>query len=53
MYYTGITLFKETHDIAKISLCFVFSCVEMPTLISDIRHAVLVNIKISFQLFNI
>ena len=29
MYYSGITLFKKTHDIAKISLCFVFICVEM------------------------
>ena len=53
MYYSGITLLKETHDIAKISLCFVFSCVEMPTVISDIKLTVLVNIKISFQLFNI
>ena len=53
MYYGGITLFKETHDFAKISLYFVFSCVEMPTVISDIGFTVLVNIKISFQLFNI
>ena len=43
---------KETHDFAKINLCFVFSCVEMPTGISDKRLAVLVNIKISFQLLN-
>ena len=28
MCYSGIALFKETDDIAKISLCFVFSCVE-------------------------
>ena len=43
MYYSGITLFKKTHDIAKISLCFVFICVEMPTVISDIRLTVLVT----------
>ena len=53
MYYSGITLFKETHDFAKINLCFVFSCVEMSTVISDIRLTVPVNIKISFQLFRI
>ena len=53
MYFSRITLFKETLEISKISLCFVFSCVEMPTVISDIRLTVLVNIKISFQLFNI
>ena len=41
MYYSGITLFKETHDISKIILCFVFSCVEMPTVICDIRLTVL------------
>ena len=28
MYYSGITLLKKTDDIAKISLYFVFSCVE-------------------------
>ena len=28
MYYSGITLFKKTDDMAKISLYFVFSCVE-------------------------
>ena len=53
MYYSGITLFKETHDFAKINLCFVFSCIEMSTVISDIRLTVPVNIKISFQLFRI
>ena len=36
MYYSGITLFKETHDIAKIRFYFVFICVEKPTVISDI-----------------
>ena len=51
MYYSGITLFKETNDFAKINLCFVFSCVEMSTVISDIKLTVLVNIKILFQLF--
>ena len=45
MYYSGITVFKETHNIAKISLCFVFSCVKMPTVTSDVRLPVLVNIK--------
>ena len=45
MYYSGITVFKETHNIAKISLRFVFSCVEMPTVTSDVRLPVLVNIK--------
>ena len=48
MYYSGINLFKETHDLAKISACFVFSCVEMPTVISGVRLTVLVNIKILF-----
>ena len=43
MYYSGITLFKETHDFAKINLCFVFSCVQMPTVISVIRLTVLVK----------
>ena len=33
----------------KLSLCFVFSFAEMPTVISDIRLTVLVNIKISFH----
>ena len=28
MYYSGITLLKNTDDIAKISLYFVFSYVE-------------------------
>ena len=50
MYYSGITLFKETQGIAKINLCFIFSSVEMPTMIFDIRQKVLVNIKILFQL---
>ena len=50
MYYSGITLFEERHDFAKISSCFVFSCIEMPRVISDIRLTVLVNIKTSFQL---
>ena len=45
MYYSRITVFKETHNIAKISLCFVFSCVKMPTVTSDVRLPVLVNIK--------
>ena len=49
MYYSGITLFKETNDIAKTSLCFVFSCVEMLTVISDIRLTVLVNMKFRFN----
>ena len=53
MYYSKITFFKETHDITNISSCFIFSCVEMPTVISDIRLTVLVNIKKLFQLFNI
>ena len=53
MYYSGITFFKEMHDITNISSCFVFSCVEMSTVISDIRLTVLVNIKILFLLFNI
>ena len=43
MYYSGITLFKETHDFAKINLCFAFSCVQMPTVISVIRLTVLVK----------
>ena len=45
MYYSRITVLKETHNIAKISLCFVFSCVKMPTVTSDVRLPVLVNIK--------
>ena len=53
MYYSGITSFKETHHFAKTNLCFVFSFVEMPKVITDIRLTVLVQIKIEFQLFNI
>ena len=53
MYYSGITFFKKMHDITNISSCFLFSCVEMPTVISDIILTVLVNIKILFLLFNI
>ena len=50
MYYSGVTLFKETQGIAKINLCFILSSVEMPTMIFDIGQKVLVNIKILFQL---
>ena len=53
MHNSGSTFFKEMHDITNISSCFVSSCVEMPTVISDIRLTVLVNIKILFLLFNI
>ena len=45
MYYSGITLFEERHDFVKISSCFVFSCIEMPRVISDIRLTGLVNIN--------
>ena len=47
----AITLFKETRGIAKVSLCFAFSFVEMPTAISDIRLAVLVNRKIHTDIY--
>ena len=53
MSYSEITFFKETHDITNINSCFAFSCVEMLTVISDIRLAVLVNTKILFKLFSI
>ena len=43
MYYSGITLFKETHDFAKINFCFVSSCIQMPIVISVIRLTVLVK----------
>ena len=53
MSYSGITSFKEPHDLAKTNLCFAFSCVDMPTVISDIRLTVLVNIKTSFYWLNV
>ena len=43
MYYSGVTLFKETQGIAKINLCFILSSVEMPTMIFDIGQKVLVR----------
>ena len=47
-------IYSKKHMILqKENLCFVFSCVEKPTVISDIKLTVLVNIKILFELFNI